>query len=155
MLARNSQAMCCVYRVSCEGGGQGANGILHPWYFVCPLTHKNWTYPVVYLLPDWFRSQNVNPEQNVDSGIVSVWKHVLSVGGLLSIILLQVLGYFFLCEWLVPFSLFISLSANDMTLPTTTELCKYTVLHRVLPAGTREWSTMTCNERRAVNHPNL
>ena len=42
----------------------------------------------------------------------------------LSVVLLQVLGYFFLCEWMVPFALFISLSANDMTLPTTTELCE-------------------------------
>ena len=30
----------------------------------------------------------------------------------------QVLGFFFLCVWLVPFSIFISLSANDMVLPT-------------------------------------
>ena len=31
---------------------------------------------------------------------------------------LQVLAYFFLCLWLVPFSFFISLSANDFVLPT-------------------------------------
>ena len=31
---------------------------------------------------------------------------------------LQVLGYFFVCLWMIPFSVFISLSANDMVLPT-------------------------------------
>lgn len=31
---------------------------------------------------------------------------------------LKVLGFFFLCLWMVPFSIFISLSANDMVLPT-------------------------------------
>lgn len=33
----------------------------------------------------------------------------------------QVLGYFTICLWLVPFSFFISLSANDNVLPTTIE----------------------------------
>jgi uncharacterized membrane protein len=33
----------------------------------------------------------------------------------------QVLGYFTLCMWIVPFAFFISLSANDNVLPTTTE----------------------------------
>ncbi|KAL5471609.1 hypothetical protein EMCRGX_G029739 [Ephydatia muelleri] len=32
----------------------------------------------------------------------------------------EVLAFFFLCLWLVPFSFFISLSANDFVLPTTT-----------------------------------
>ena len=30
----------------------------------------------------------------------------------------QILGFFFVCLWLVPFGFFISLSANDMVLPT-------------------------------------
>ncbi|CAG9810769.1 unnamed protein product [Chironomus riparius] len=30
----------------------------------------------------------------------------------------EILGYFTLCLWLVPFALFVSLSANDQTLPT-------------------------------------
>ena len=30
----------------------------------------------------------------------------------------QVVGFFFLCQWLIPFSLFISLTANDLVLPT-------------------------------------
>ena len=30
----------------------------------------------------------------------------------------QVLGFFFICLWIVPFSIFISLTANDMVLPT-------------------------------------
>ena len=34
----------------------------------------------------------------------------------------QVLGYFTICLWLVPFSFFISLSANDNVLPTTMNL---------------------------------
>jgi len=33
----------------------------------------------------------------------------------------QVLGFFTLCLWIVPFSFFISLSANDNVLPTTAE----------------------------------
>lgn len=33
----------------------------------------------------------------------------------------QVIGYFTLCLWLVPFALFVSLSANDNVLPTVTE----------------------------------
>ena len=32
----------------------------------------------------------------------------------------QVLGYFTLCLWIVPFAFFVSLSANDNVLPTTT-----------------------------------
>ena len=35
------------------------------------------------------------------------------------IVSLQVLAFFFLCLWLVPFSFFISLSANDLVLPTS------------------------------------
>jgi hypothetical protein len=31
---------------------------------------------------------------------------------------IEVVGFFFICEWIVPFSLFISLSANDLVLPT-------------------------------------
>lgn len=42
----------------------------------------------------------------------------------------EVLSYFTLCVWLVPFALFISLSANDNVLPTVNErsplLSKYT-----------------------------
>ncbi|XP_019861396.1 PREDICTED: protein TEX261-like [Amphimedon queenslandica] len=30
----------------------------------------------------------------------------------------EVVAFFFVCEWVVPFSLFISLSANDLVLPT-------------------------------------
>lgn len=33
----------------------------------------------------------------------------------------EILGYFTLCLWLVPFSLFVSLSANDQVLPTYQE----------------------------------
>uniref|UniRef100_A0A6M2DWW1 Protein TEX261 n=1 Tax=Xenopsylla cheopis TaxID=163159 RepID=A0A6M2DWW1_XENCH len=33
----------------------------------------------------------------------------------------EVMAYFILCLWLVPFSLFVSLSANDNVLPTTRE----------------------------------
>lgn len=33
----------------------------------------------------------------------------------------EILGYFTLCLWLVPFSLFVSLSANDQVLPTFQE----------------------------------
>ena len=33
----------------------------------------------------------------------------------------QVLSFFFVCLWLVPFGFFISLSANDMVLPTIGE----------------------------------
>lgn len=33
-------------------------------------------------------------------------------------LLLQIIGFFFVCLWMVPFSVFISLSANDMVLPT-------------------------------------
>lgn len=35
--------------------------------------------------------------------------------------LYQVLGYFTLCLWVVPFAFFISLSANDNVLPTLSE----------------------------------
>ncbi|CAB3380055.1 Hypothetical predicted protein [Cloeon dipterum] len=33
----------------------------------------------------------------------------------------EVLGYFTICLWLVPFTLFVSLSANENTLPTVSE----------------------------------
>ncbi|XP_065354084.1 protein TEX261 [Cloeon dipterum] len=33
----------------------------------------------------------------------------------------EVLGYFTICQWLVPFTLFVSLSANENTLPTVSE----------------------------------
>lgn len=35
--------------------------------------------------------------------------------------LFQVLGYFTICLWIVPFALFVSLSANDNVLPTVNE----------------------------------
>lgn len=35
--------------------------------------------------------------------------------------LFQVLGYFTVCLWIVPFALFVSLSANDNVLPTVNE----------------------------------
>lgn len=37
------------------------------------------------------------------------------------IIHFQVLGYFTVCLWIVPFGLFVSLSANDNVLPTVNE----------------------------------
>lgn len=37
------------------------------------------------------------------------------------LIFLQVLAYFTLCLWLVPFALFVSLSANENVLPTLAE----------------------------------
>lgn len=33
----------------------------------------------------------------------------------------QVMAYFTLCQWLVPFSFFVSLSANENVLPTMAE----------------------------------
>ena len=36
-------------------------------------------------------------------------------------VMFQVLSFFFVCLWLVPFGFFISLSANDMVLPTIGE----------------------------------
>ena len=38
------------------------------------------------------------------------------------LILFQVLAYFTVCLWLVPFAFFVSLSANENVLPTTTDL---------------------------------
>ena len=35
--------------------------------------------------------------------------------------MLQVMAYFTLCLWLVPFAFFVSLSANENVLPTTAE----------------------------------
>ena len=35
--------------------------------------------------------------------------------------ILQVMAYFTLCLWLVPFAFFVSLSANENVLPTTSE----------------------------------
>lgn len=35
--------------------------------------------------------------------------------------MIQVLSYFTLCLWIVPFALFVSLSANDNVLPMTNE----------------------------------
>ena len=43
----------------------------------------------------------------------------LHARGSSSAVLSQVVAYFVLCVWLVPFTLFISLSANENTLPTT------------------------------------
>ena len=50
----------------------------------------------------------------------------------------QVVSYFTLCVWLIPFALFISLSANENTLPTTLEqgTAGRSGLH-VLPRGLR------------------
>ncbi|ODM92688.1 hypothetical protein Ocin01_13991, partial [Orchesella cincta] len=36
----------------------------------------------------------------------------------------QVMAYFTLCLWLVPFAFFVSLSANDLVLPTTSQMDK-------------------------------
>ena len=38
------------------------------------------------------------------------------------ILFFQVLAYFTVCLWIVPFSFFVSLSANENVLPTTTDL---------------------------------
>lgn len=40
----------------------------------------------------------------------------------------EILAFFTLCQWLVPFALFVSLSANDQVLPTTTSSSERTPL---------------------------
>ena len=40
---------------------------------------------------------------------------------LVCVFMFQVLSFFFVCLWMVPFGFFISLSANDMVLPTIGE----------------------------------
>jgi hypothetical protein len=42
---------------------------------------------------------------------------------------LQVMAYFTLCQWLVPFAFFVSLSANENVLPTMAERKPF--LHQV------------------------
>ena len=49
----------------------------------------------------------------------------------------QIIGYFTLCLWLVPFAFFISLSANDNTLPQFIE-------NKPLITGKRSSSTVVC-----------
>ena len=39
----------------------------------------------------------------------------------MTLFLLQVLAYFTICLWIVPFAFFVSLSANENVLPTTSE----------------------------------
>lgn len=53
--------------------------------------------------------------------------------------LTEVLAFFTLCLWIVPFALFVSLSANDQVLPTTSSPNEYTPLRGELGSIDTPW----------------
>ncbi|XP_066145492.1 protein TEX261 [Euwallacea fornicatus] len=55
----------------------------------------------------------------------------------------EVIAYFTLYLWLVPFALFVSLSANDNVLPTTTDLSDVDVVSSYISKRNRKYGLLT------------
>jgi len=88
-------------------------------------SHTNWTWTVwifsnqsSYLQFDSPMCQFIHFE-NVSLGLNHYW--AFSYFGIKYFSFLEVLAYFTVCLWMVPFLFFVSLSANDQILPTTSE----------------------------------
>lgn len=54
---------------------------------------------------------------NFSAGIGKSWAVVLVFLGRIIYLFSQILAIFFICVWIVPFAFFVSLSANENTLP--------------------------------------
>lgn len=76
---------------------------------VCMLVVNHWL-AFSYFSQNWYQFSEVSSRYFMENDFDNPFY-----------ILPQILSYFTLCLWLVPFALFVSLSANDNVLPTVNE----------------------------------